>query len=66
MPLLSFDSFGNMVAFFRYSPINILSVRLPPSILEFGGPGEQSWIRKEAYEVLIKPKNSFSNLFLNK
>lgn len=53
---LRFYGFGNMVAFFRYSPINILSVRLPPSILEFGGPGEQPWIRKEAYELLSKAK----------
>ncbi|KAI3467002.1 hypothetical protein Pfo_023665 [Paulownia fortunei] len=53
---LRFYGFGSMVAFFRYSPINILSVRLPPSILEFIGPGEQSWIRKEAFELLSKAK----------
>ncbi|XP_047966656.1 putative 1-phosphatidylinositol-3-phosphate 5-kinase FAB1C [Salvia hispanica] len=53
---LRFYGFGNMVAFFRYSPINILSVRLPPSTLEFGDPGEQPWIRKEAYELLSKAK----------
>ncbi|KAL8463579.1 hypothetical protein ACS0TY_034291 [Phlomoides rotata] len=51
---LRFYGFGSMVAFFRYSPINILSVRLPPSILEFGGPGEQTWIRNEANELLSK------------
>ncbi|XP_057765894.1 putative 1-phosphatidylinositol-3-phosphate 5-kinase FAB1C [Salvia miltiorrhiza] len=53
---LRFYGFGNMVAFFRYSPINILSVRLPPSTLEFGDPGEQPWLRKEAYELLSKAK----------
>lgn len=41
-----------MVAIFRYSPIDILSVRLPPSILEFNSKAEQAWTRKEAAEVL--------------
>ncbi|GER44471.1 1-phosphatidylinositol-3-phosphate 5-kinase fab1 [Striga asiatica] len=49
-------SFGNMVAFFRYSPIDILSVRLPPSILEFCGPNEQSWVRDELDELLRKAR----------
>lgn len=40
-----------MVAFFRYSPIDILSVRLPPLTLEFSGYTEQEWLRKEAAEV---------------
>ena len=40
-----------MVAFFRYSPIDILSVHLPPSMLEFCGDVQQEWIRKEAAEV---------------
>lgn len=43
-----------MVAFFRYSPIDILSVHLPPSVLEFNGHLHQEWIRKEAAEVLIE------------
>lgn len=43
-----------MVAFFRYSPIDdILSVRLPPAILDFNASG-QEWIRKEADEVIHK------------
>lgn len=41
-----------MVAFFQYSPIDILSVHLPPSVLEFNGHVQQDWIRKEAEEVL--------------
>ncbi|KAL3654471.1 hypothetical protein CASFOL_004152 [Castilleja foliolosa] len=53
---LRFYGFGNMIAFFRYSPINILSVRLPPSVLEFSGPGEQSWIRNESNELLSKAR----------
>ncbi|KAH6771556.1 FORMS APLOID AND BINUCLEATE CELLS 1C [Perilla frutescens var. hirtella] len=59
---LRFYGFGNMVAFFRYSPISILSVRLPPSILEFSGPGEHPWIRKEAYELLSKAKALHSEI----
>ncbi|KAK4409690.1 putative 1-phosphatidylinositol-3-phosphate 5-kinase FAB1C [Sesamum angolense] len=59
---LRFYGFGSMVAFFRYCPINILSVRLPPSVLEFGGPCEQSWIRKEAYELLSKARALYAEI----
>lgn len=41
-----------MIACFRYSPIDILSVRLPPSVLEFNSQSEQAWIMKEVAEVL--------------
>ncbi|XVF43646.1 hypothetical protein PTKIN_Ptkin02bG0057200 [Pterospermum kingtungense] len=51
---LRFYGFGNMVAFFRYSPIDILSVHLPPSMLEFSGDVQQEWIRKEAAELMVK------------
>ncbi|OMO60574.1 Chaperonin Cpn60/TCP-1 [Corchorus capsularis] len=51
---LRFYGFGNMVAFFRYSPIDILSVQLPPSMLEFSGDIQQEWIRKEAAELMVK------------
>ncbi|XP_061358539.1 putative 1-phosphatidylinositol-3-phosphate 5-kinase FAB1C [Gastrolobium bilobum] len=50
---LRFYGFGNMVAFFRYSLIDILSVHLPPSMLEFGHI-QQEWIRKEAGELFSK------------
>ncbi|XVE74717.1 hypothetical protein DITRI_Ditri12bG0039900 [Diplodiscus trichospermus] len=50
---LRFYGFGNMVAFFRYSPIDILSVHLPPSVLEFSDV-QQEWIRKEAAELMVK------------
>ncbi|KDP38042.1 hypothetical protein JCGZ_04685 [Jatropha curcas] len=49
---LRFYGFGNMVAFFRYSPIDILNVHLPPSVLEFNGHVQQEWITKEAAELL--------------
>ncbi|KAL0372702.1 UNVERIFIED_CONTAM: putative 1-phosphatidylinositol-3-phosphate 5-kinase FAB1C [Sesamum calycinum] len=59
---LRFYGFGSMVAFFRYSPINILSVRLPPSILEFSSPKEQSWLRKEASELLSKAEALYAEI----
>ncbi|KAI3453111.1 hypothetical protein Pfo_009774 [Paulownia fortunei] len=59
---LRFYGFGSMIAFFQYSPINILSVRLPPSTLEFCSPGEQSWMRKEASELLSKAKALYAEI----
>lgn len=40
-----------MIAFFHYSPIDILSVCLPPSTLMFSSYEEQEWLRKETDEV---------------
>lgn len=40
-----------MVAFFHYSPIDILTVHLPPSVLEFNGQSNQDWMEKEVEEV---------------
>jgi len=51
---VSSHRFGSMVAFFRYSPIDILNVHLPPSVLEFNSTIQHEWIRKEASEVLFK------------
>uniref|UniRef100_A0A7N0UCP9 1-phosphatidylinositol-3-phosphate 5-kinase n=2 Tax=Kalanchoe fedtschenkoi TaxID=63787 RepID=A0A7N0UCP9_KALFE len=45
---------GSMVAFFRYSPIDILCVRLPPSVLEFNSQIQQEWITREAAELIRK------------
>ncbi|KAI9079791.1 hypothetical protein K1719_038201 [Acacia pycnantha] len=58
---LRFYGFGSMVAFFQYSPIYILSVHLPPSVLEFGHIQEQ-WIRKEAKEVLGKMETLYGEI----
>lgn len=43
-------SFGKMVACFRYAPINVHSVFLPPQKLEFNHDN-QEWIHKEVNEV---------------
>ncbi|KAG5532212.1 hypothetical protein RHGRI_026739 [Rhododendron griersonianum] len=59
---LRYYGFGSMVAFFRYSPIDILSVHLPPSVLEFNGHLHQEWIRKEAAELLSKTKALYKDL----
>lgn len=40
-----------MVAVFHYSPVDILSVNLPPSVLDFGHSTAQDWIIKEAADV---------------
>ncbi|XP_073135211.1 putative 1-phosphatidylinositol-3-phosphate 5-kinase FAB1C [Henckelia pumila] len=58
---LRFFGFGSTVAFFRYSPINIFSVRLPPPVLEFCA-GEQSWARKEASELLSTAELLYANI----
>ena len=58
-----------MVAFFWYSPIDILSVHLPPSVLEFNGHVQYEWTRKEAAEVFMNLKfylHSYFELMLNK
>ncbi|KAI4386498.1 hypothetical protein MLD38_004427 [Melastoma candidum] len=49
---LRYYGFGNMVAFFRYSPIEILSVCLPPPVLHFNGH-HQDWLQKEAAELRV-------------
>ncbi|XAR72261.1 1-phosphatidylinositol-3-phosphate 5-kinase [Bertholletia excelsa] len=59
---LRYYGFGNMVAFFRYSPIDILCVCLPPSVLEFNGRIQQEWIRQEAKELLKKVEVLYTEL----
>ncbi|XP_042025599.1 putative 1-phosphatidylinositol-3-phosphate 5-kinase FAB1C isoform X2 [Salvia splendens] len=59
---LRFYGFGSMVASFQYSPISILSVCLPPPILEFCRPGEQSWLRQEASELLSKAEALYTEI----
>ncbi|KAK4484175.1 hypothetical protein RD792_011396 [Penstemon davidsonii] len=59
---LRFYGFGSMVAFFRYSPINILDVHLPRSMLEFDDSGSQIWIRKEAAELLSKAEALYGEI----
>ncbi|XVE85393.1 hypothetical protein DITRI_Ditri17bG0087500 [Diplodiscus trichospermus] len=59
---LRFYGFGNMVAFFRYSPIDILSVHLPPSVLEFSAGVQQDWIRKEAAELIVKMETLYAEV----
>ncbi|KFK41525.1 hypothetical protein AALP_AA2G140900 [Arabis alpina] len=59
---LRFYGFGNMVAFFRYSPINILTVFLPPSMLEFNSHPQPEWIRTEAAEIMRKMRNMYEEI----
>jgi hypothetical protein len=45
------NRYGNMVAFFKYSPVDILSVDLPPSVLDFNFRSPQEWLKSVAIEV---------------
>ncbi|XP_062111069.1 putative 1-phosphatidylinositol-3-phosphate 5-kinase FAB1C [Humulus lupulus] len=59
---LRYYGFGSMVAFFRYSPIDILSVHLPPSLLEFNGYVHPEWARKEATELMGKMETLYAEI----
>ncbi|VVA94877.1 unnamed protein product [Arabis nemorensis] len=59
---LRFYGFGDMVAFFRYSPINILTVFLPPSMLEFNSHQQPEWIRTEAAELMRKMRTMYTEI----
>lgn len=58
---LRFYGFGRMVACFRYAPINVHSVHLPPSKLEFNHQ-KQEWIQKELDEVSSKARLFFAEV----
>ncbi|KAF9677415.1 hypothetical protein SADUNF_Sadunf08G0105300 [Salix dunnii] len=60
---LRFYGFGRMVVFFRYSPIDIHNVHLPPSMLEFNGTAQQEWTRKEAAELLGEMETFYGEIF---
>uniref|UniRef100_A0A6N2N5B8 Uncharacterized protein n=1 Tax=Salix viminalis TaxID=40686 RepID=A0A6N2N5B8_SALVM len=60
---LRFYGFGSMVVFFRYSPIDIHNVHLPPSMLEFNGIAQQEWTRKEAAELLGEMEAFYGEIF---
>ncbi|KAK3040728.1 hypothetical protein RJ639_029250, partial [Escallonia herrerae] len=59
---LRYYGFGSVVVFFRYSPIEILSVQLPPSMLQFNGQIQQNWLRKEAAELLGKTEALYDQI----
>lgn len=60
---LRFYGYGSMVAFFRYSPIDILSVRLPPSMLEFDGRVQQEWVKREAIKLYNEMEVLYAEVF---
>lgn len=60
---LRFYGFGNMIAFFRYSPVDILSVYLPPLVLEFASHSMQEWLRSEAILILSSLKSLHLEIF---
>ncbi|KZV25525.1 Phosphatidylinositol-4-phosphate 5-kinase family protein isoform 1 [Dorcoceras hygrometricum] len=58
---LRFYGFGRMVACFLYAPIDVHSVYLPPSKLEFNHQ-KQEWIQKELEEVNSKAHFLFTEV----
>eukprot|EP00252_Welwitschia_mirabilis_P003864 TRINITY_DN1393_c0_g1_i1.p1 TRINITY_DN1393_c0_g1~~TRINITY_DN1393_c0_g1_i1.p1 ORF type:complete len:1014 (-),score=188.17 TRINITY_DN1393_c0_g1_i1:2236-5058(-) len=59
---LRFYGFGDMVACFCYSNIDIHGVHLPPPQLEFNHPDHQDWLRREATEVARKGDELFFDI----
>ncbi|GMI81351.1 FORMS APLOID AND BINUCLEATE CELLS 1B [Hibiscus trionum] len=59
---LRFYGFGRMVACFRYASIDVHSVYLPPSKLEFNYDN-QEWIHSEANEVSNRAEFLFTEVY---
>ncbi|KAL5222683.1 hypothetical protein ABZP36_027396 [Zizania latifolia] len=59
---LRFYGYGNMVAFFRYSPVDILSVNLPPLVLDFDCQN-RDWMRRMALEIFNKMESLHSEVY---
>ncbi|KAL6605816.1 hypothetical protein ACP70R_041469 [Stipagrostis hirtigluma subsp. patula] len=59
---LRFYGFDSMVAVFRYSPVDILSVNLPPSVLDFTYPIAQDWVIKEATGVANRKEQFYREI----
>ncbi|CAL5037942.1 unnamed protein product [Urochloa decumbens] len=59
---LRFYGLGSMVAVFRYSPVDILSVKLPPSVLDFAYPTAQDWMIKEAADVASRKEHLYREI----
>ncbi|KAK9091702.1 hypothetical protein Sjap_024879 [Stephania japonica] len=60
---LRYYGFGRMVAFFRYSPIDILTISLPPSMLDFNVLVHQKWAKREAEELSRKMEVLYAEVF---
>ncbi|KAJ1258876.1 hypothetical protein BS78_10G109300 [Paspalum vaginatum] len=59
---LRFYGLGSMVAVFRYSPVDILSVNLPSSVLDFAYPTTQDWVIKEAAGVATRKDHLYREI----
>lgn len=58
---LRFYGFGKMVACFRYASIDVHSVYLPPSKLDFNNE-HQEWIQHEVNEVIFRAEHLFAEV----
>ncbi|KAJ7543726.1 hypothetical protein O6H91_09G050300 [Diphasiastrum complanatum] len=59
---LRFYGFGSMIACFRYAPIDLHAVHLPPPKLVFNDSVQQEWLSKEASEVADKLELVFAEI----
>ncbi|XP_021727305.1 putative 1-phosphatidylinositol-3-phosphate 5-kinase FAB1C [Chenopodium quinoa] len=59
---LRFYGFGSMVVFFHYSPIDILTVHLPPSVLEFNGQSKRDWMKREVEDLKSKMETFYAEV----
>eukprot|EP00250_Pteridium_aquilinum_P016210 c23003_g1_i1 orf=182-4825(-) len=60
---LRFYGFGKMVACLRYSTVNVYSVCLPPSKLEFHCFEHQEWLQQEIREIAAKGDQLFKDIY---
>ncbi|KAK9115379.1 hypothetical protein Syun_022176 [Stephania yunnanensis] len=60
---LRYYGFGRMVAFFRYSPIDFLTISLPPLVLDFNVHVHQEWAKREAEELSRKMEVLYAEVF---
>ncbi|KAA3477316.1 1-phosphatidylinositol-3-phosphate 5-kinase FAB1A-like [Gossypium australe] len=57
------ECFGRMVACFRYASIDVHSIYLPPSKLEFNYYENQEWMQAEANEVSNRAEFLFNEVY---
>ncbi|PKA65136.1 Putative 1-phosphatidylinositol-3-phosphate 5-kinase FAB1C [Apostasia shenzhenica] len=60
---LRFFGFGNMVAFFRYSPVDILTIYLPRLVLDFSYHTIQGCLQNELSEILSSFDAVYTEVF---
>ncbi|KAJ3694828.1 hypothetical protein LUZ60_000205 [Juncus effusus] len=60
---LRFYGCGNMVAVFRYSPVDILAVNLPPAVMDFTNRVPIQWMRHQISDICGKADCLYMEIF---